>query len=246
MIKAWTNSKTKVSSIPVIEITKLSELDYGGKDKSYFTKNEEASLVNNDVYYSQVFELKYKDNLSDVHKKFRISLFKSDKRGQNVQIGKPYTISVLTNLDGQGVIFKTFDFGNSSDEVEWSVRTRMQYVNDKETLFKDILRKLEEKQKLLEDIILKAKSQARSKNLVNAPQIGSQFTGNSLISRESHYVPFKERQSSSQHAGYYSSSKSVGYSVENDNYQSSYEVQVFKCQPADAGTESREESKETS
>lgn len=86
-----------------------------------------------------MFSLDYPPNVSNVYKKFKISLFQKEKGTRNVQIGQSYTISVLSNLDDQGVTFKTFEFGNEYDSLQWYVSTRIQYIYHRHELYKHIL-----------------------------------------------------------------------------------------------------------
>lgn len=213
VIRAWNTSKSKSKiSVPVIEIQKLSEFEYGD-DVSMHTSSTACKVNGNDIIWSQVFELNFNSKVSDVHKKFRISLFQKDKSKRNVQVGRSYTISVLTNLDDQNVTFKTFEFGNSLDQVEWCVATRIQFISDKPTLFKDILEKLGEKQHLLENILERVQTQMKTKlsGDANGPQEGNEDKYGSVV-RTSKAANLNKLPSASQHAGYYSSSKSAGYS----------------------------------
>lgn len=116
VIKGWslTKSKLKPSTIPVVEIQKLPEVEFG-KSSSFFTDNKKITIVKDTVMWSQIFEINYSENVSDVYKKFKISLFQPSKGNQSIHIGNSFTISMLTNLDNQEVTFKTFDFSNGSD-----------------------------------------------------------------------------------------------------------------------------------
>jgi len=166
VIKAWSSVNARVTNktLPVLEIQKLNEFG-NGRSEHHLVDNNKSTINKNVVVWSQVFELKFNESVSDVHKKFKISLFQKNKGRQNVnvQIGQTYTISVLTTLDSQTMTFRTFDFSNGREEAEWSVATRMQYIYDRPTLYKTIINRLEERNGLLEKLIEKVRLQKNRK-----------------------------------------------------------------------------------
>jgi hypothetical protein len=139
-----------------------------------------------------------------------------------VQIGQSYTISVLTNLDDQGITFKTFEFGNEYDSLQWHVTTRIQYIYDKHVLFKQILVKIDERHNIIEEIIQKYRTQRNNKLSRNNTNNNNKI----VINRMSEYVPGNQSVSktpksriSSQYAGYYSSVRSVSNSYGKNQHQ---------------------------
>lgn len=142
VVKGWSNTKIKPkqNNLPILEVQKLAETEFG-QDKTYVSDSKKAKIIDGVIMWSQVFEITYNEAISDIYKKFRISLFQHDKHHRNLHhIGTSHTINILTTLDSQEVIFKTFDFSNGHD-IQWSVLTRIQYVKDPRILYLDILDK---------------------------------------------------------------------------------------------------------
>jgi hypothetical protein len=209
VIKGWTSDYARLAkkTLPVIEIQKACEYD-SSRSTPFVTDNEKWEIKSSNVIWSQVYEMVFNENISNVHKKFKISWFEKDKNKRNVQIGGSFTISVITNLESQEVIFKTFDFNSGFNEPGWSVLTRIQFVYDKPNLYRKIIQKLEERKELFEHLIEKIKGQRIEKIRKMTQGQLTETGGNEEPSAgDSWLIPNKMcRHSSSQYAGYYSES----------------------------------------
>lgn len=227
VVKAWSSatSNAKLNVLPVVEIQKICEYE-NDFHNTYYTNIDNWNTNDNHFVWSQVFNLDYPPNVSNVYKKFKISLFQKEKGTRNVQIGQSYTISVLSNLDDQGVTFKTFEFGNEYDSLQWYVSTRIQYIYHRHELYKHILWKIDERQSILEDILQKYRKQRDMKLSRRTNRFLSQRMSDAGSSKNWLNKTSRSKVNNSQWAGYYSSAKSATSSMERKAYpnQQSFEV----------------------
>ena len=140
--------------------------------------------------------------------KFQISAYLPSKNGQMVQIGRTYTISLLSNLEHQDMTHKTFNFESNNDQVEWSISTRMQYLYDKPALYRKILTQLEQRIKLLDNIIERIETQKRRKGILGK-SFSKEFSSG-----------IRNQTSCSFRAGYYSSNQSLPQHMNDSHYKS--------------------------
>ena len=105
---------------PVVEISKPSEIEF--KDDLIVWKTKHFEITSNNEYVfkkPKVFVMSYNNNANDRKKEFMISVKEVDKSGKEQYKTNKFTISILSNLDNQNVIFKKFQFVNDEDVIGW-------------------------------------------------------------------------------------------------------------------------------
>ncbi|CAI2362347.1 unnamed protein product [Moneuplotes crassus] len=209
VISAWNrnNSQRTRKCSPIVEIQKYTN-DLDASDESYLFDSRQYIEEDDQYIWSKACKIKFGSNTNNTHKNIKISLFKKESGKARTQIGSSYTISVLSTLNNQDVNFKTFEFGPEGQE--WNVFTRIQYIYKKETLYKQIIVRLDERQEMLKEIIDRYKEQREQKNLCMYYTFKKHWSGSNLepnmSKNSSNYLGVK---TPSQYAGYYSSTKSL-------------------------------------
>ncbi|CAI2363181.1 unnamed protein product [Moneuplotes crassus] len=209
VISAWNKNHNKVKPkyTPVVEIMKLTnDID---KPDDIFKFNSKDYIEENGQYvWSKICKMKFDQNSSNSNKNIKISFYRKESGFSKTQIGSSHTISVLSALKNQDVNYRTFEFG--VDDQQWNVFTRIQYIYNKEALYKQILLRLEERGEMLKEVIDRYKEQREKKNLGMRYTFKRHLSNSNLDSNMSRYSSKKlSSKSPSHYAGYYSSTKSL-------------------------------------
>lgn len=162
-IIAWIKANEYVVSKdirPQVEIIKPSETDTDTDPISYIT-NEWQIGLKNEYLFKRVFYVRYETDTSDRDKEFKILVHEVSKNKNLVRKTNPHTVSLM-HLRSQNISHKNFEF-YEEDKLQWNVTTSMQYVFDREKLYKKIFERLEERIMLIDTIVQRIEEQ-KTKN----------------------------------------------------------------------------------